>query len=330
MADPKKPNMLTRLGIALDMVRGKPVDYSTWFGPLDPLTPTAPEEIKGRRFDLPMGFNINTSPRGIDGTGYARPSFPQLRALAENYDLMRLVIETRKDQLVKMKWLIQSRDADQRKDDKSDPRIKQVTEFFQMPDRERDWQTWLRAMVEDVLVIDAVAIYPRRTNGGQLYALELIDGATIKPVIDDFGRRPLPPDVAYQEVLKGLPAIDYGADELFYFQRNPRTDRVYGFSPVEQVMMTVNIGIRRQLHQLEFYTSGTVPDMLIPVPENWSPDQIEQFQHYWDALLSDNTAERRRVRFVPPGIGKGAVQTKEAALKDDYDEWLARIVCYAF
>ncbi|MGB8182777.1 MAG: hypothetical protein WCF13_10440, partial [Stellaceae bacterium] len=51
---------------------------------------------------------------------------------------------------------------------------------------------------------------------------------------------------------------------------------------------------------------------------------------YWDALLSDNTAERRRVRFTPAGIGKGAVQTKEAALKDDYDEWLARIVCYAF
>ena len=330
MADPKKPNMLTRLGLAFDMVRGAAVDYSTWFGPLQPLTPVAPEEIKGRRFDLPTGFNLNTAPRGIDGTGYARPSFQQLRGLAENYDLMRLVIETRKDQLVKMKWLIQARDQDQRQDDKDDPRIAAATQFLQMPDRERDWQTWLRAVVEDVLVIDAVAIYPRRTNGGDLYALELIDGATIKPVIDDLGRRPLPPDVAYQEVLKGLPAIDYTADELFYFQRNPRTDRVYGLPPVEQVMMTVNIAIRRQLHQLEFYTSGTVPDMLIPVPDAWSPDQIAQFQQYWDALLSDNTAERRRVRFTPAGIGKGAVQTKEAALKDDYDEWLARIVCYAF
>ena len=325
-----KPNLVTRLGVALDLVRGKTIDYSTWFGPLQPLDPIAPEEVKGRRFDFPTGFNINTAPRGIDGTGYARPAFAQLRALAENYDLMRLVIETRKDQLVKMKWLIQARDEDQRKDADSDPRIDLATKFFQKPDRERDWQTWLRAVIEDVLVIDAVAIYPQRTNGGQLYALELIDGATIKPVIDDLGRRPLPPDVAYQEVLKGLPAIDYAADELFYFQRNPRTDRVYGFPPVEQVMMTVNIAIRRQLHQLEFYTAGTVPDMMVPVPDAWSPDQIGQFQQYWDALLADNTAERRRVRFVPAGIGKGAVQTKEAALKDDYDEWLARIVCYAF
>ena len=330
MAKAAKPGLVTRLGIALDMVRGKPVDYSTWFGPLQPLDPIAPEEVKGRRFDLPMGFNINTAPRGIDGTGYARPSFTQLRGLAENYDLMRLVIETRKDQLVKMKWLIQARDEDQRKEAEADPRIAAATQFLQMPDRERDWQTWLRAVVEDVLVIDAVAIYPRRTNGGDLYALELIDGATIKPVIDDLGRRPLPPDVAYQEVLKGLPAVDYAADELFYFQRNPRTDRVYGLPPVEQVMMTVNIAIRRQLHQLEYYTAGSLPDMICPVPESWSPDQIGQFQQYWDELLSDNTAERRRVRFTPAGIGKGAVQTKEAALKDDYDEWLARIVCYAF
>ncbi len=33
---------------------------------------------------------------------------------------------------------------------------------------------------------------------------------------------------------------------------------------------------------------------------------------------------------MPATISKSFVQTKEAALKDAYDEWLARIVCYAF
>jgi len=74
---------------------------------------------------------------------------------------------------------------------------------------------------------------------------------------------------------------------------------VYGFSPVEQIVMSVNIALRRQLHQLQYYTEGTVPEALIGVPETWTPDQIAQFQSYWDALLTDDTASRRHARFVP-------------------------------
>ena len=58
--------------------------------------------------------------------------------------------------------------------------------------------------------------------------------------------------------------------------------------------------------------------------------QIGQFQAYWDALLEGDTAQRRHARFVPATISKSFVQTKDAGLKDDYDEWLARIVCFAF
>ena len=77
--------------------------------------------------------------------------------------------------------------------------------------------------------------------------------------------------------------------------------------------MTVNIALRRQLHQLQYYTEGTVPEALIGVPEAWTPDQIGQFQSYWDALLTDDTATRRHARFVPATISKSFVQTKEAA-----------------
>ena len=66
------------------------------------------------------------------------------------------------------------------------------------------------------------------------------------------------------------------------------------------------------------------------MPETWTPDQIGQFQVYWDALLEGNTAQRRHARFVPATISKSYVQTKEAGLKDDYDEWLARVIFFAF
>jgi hypothetical protein len=46
-------------------------------------------------------------------------------------------------------------------------------------------------------------------RGGSLYALDIIDGATIKPLIGEDGRAPEPPDPAYQQILKGIPAADF-------------------------------------------------------------------------------------------------------------------------
>ncbi len=92
--------------------------------------------------------------------------------------------------------------------------------------------------------------------------------------------------------------------------------------------MTVNIALRRQVAQLQYYTEGNVPEAMIGVPESWSPDQIRQFQDYWDALLEGNTAARRHAKFVPGGMTP--TFTRGPVLKDDYDEWLARVVCFAF
>ena len=48
-----------------------------------------------------------------------------------------------------------------------------------------------------------------------------------------------------------------------------RAHRVYGYSPVQQVLMTVNIALRRQMWQLDYYSEGSVPDALIGVPNSW-------------------------------------------------------------
>jgi len=93
-------------------------------------------------------------------------------------------------------------------------------------------------------------------------------------------------------------------------------------------MMTVNIALRRQVHQLSYYTDGATPDLVFGVPDSWQPGQIAEFEEYWNGLLAGNLAERRRARFIPGAMKP--FDTKEHALKDDYDEWLARIVCYAF
>jgi len=290
-----------------------------WFGPSQPLAPEAPPDTAGRQFDYPVGFNLRLQPRQDEGT-----SFADLRGLADAYDLVRLVIETRKDQIEALDWQIRPR----RGGSPDDPRIAAIEDLLRAPDREHPWGTWVRLLLEDLFVLDAPTLYVRRTASGALWGLEVIDGATIKRLLGPDGRTPRAPDPAYQQVLKGIPAVDYSADELIYAPRNPRPHKVYGYSPVEQILMTVNIGLRRQVSQLNYFTEGNTPEALIGVPEAWTPDQIRQFQEYWDALLEGNLAARRHTRFVPGGLKYQPI--RDVPLKDDFDEWLARVVCFAF
>lgn len=299
-----------------------------WMDAGKPLAPVA-QQAEGRRFDYEPFYNVGHSkPREREAIGFA-----QLRALADNYDVLRLVIEKRKDQMESLKWTIQKRDIastanneSQRKDRKVDEAIA----FFQSPDKEHTWADWLRILLEDLFVIDAPCIYPRKTLGGNLYALEVIDGATIKRVLDNTGRLPAPPETAYQQILHGMAAVDYTADELIYRSRNNRSYKVYGYSPVEQIIMAVNIALKRQIHALEYYTAGSVPDALVGVPETWSMEDIKRFQEYWDLMLVGETAERRKLRYVPGELSRNFKETKQPPLKDVYDEWLARVVCFAF
>lgn len=299
---------------------------SGWFGPQQPIQPLAQDipGVVGRQSDYPTGVNARIQPKTTDNT-VTGISYSQLRQLSDSLDILRLVIETRKDQLAAMKWHIVAK----KNKVVSDLTIEEIKLKFEHPTVEYDWDMWLRMLMEDIFVLDAVTIYPRMTRGGGLYSLDLIDAATIKRIIDDTGRTPLPPDPAYQQILKGVPAVDYTSDELIFRMRNPRTNRMYGFSPVEQIVMTVNIALRRQMTQLQYFTEGNVPEALASVPESWNPDQVAEFQLYFDSLMQGNTASRSRLKFIPLDTSK-IKETKDPLLKDAFDEWLARIVCYCF
>jgi HK97 family phage portal protein len=304
------------------------VGPETWFGPMQPLRPMAPPDVKGRRFDYPTGYNLNTNPRTYEGS----VSFEELRALAENCDILRSVIETRKDQMEAQEWSIKIKPDDQNKRAKASreqqKRIDAITEFFQYPDKEHSWEQWQRIWLEDMFVIDAACFYKRRTRKGDLYSLDIIDGAGIKILADADGRRPAPPDPAYQQIIKGVPAADYTSDELLYLKHNPRSHKFYGYGHVEQVLMTVNILIRRTLFQLEYYRDGSQPDAFLGLPKEWTTDQITDFQKHFDSYFAGNLAQRRRVKFMPGEFKYEA--TKPPTLKDEYDEFLARIICFVF
>lgn len=272
------------------------------------------------QMDYNAGANMQTMPRAD-----SEVTFEQLRYFADNYDLLRLAIEKRKDQIESLEWNIAAID-------KTDPvareRARELYAKLRRPDGIHSFSRWMRALVEDILVIDAPAIYIRRNVAGHIHALELVDGATIKVNITDEGRTPAPPLVAYQQIIDGMPAVDLTTDELLYFPRNVRSHKLYGLSKVEQIIMTVNLAVRRQMYQLDYYTQGTIPEAFLACPTDWGLDQIEAFQGYWDSLFEKSDKSiRRKARFVPAGLNP--IFPKDSPMKDEFDEWLARVISYA-
>jgi hypothetical protein len=100
---PLPPSVFARLADATRYVITG-VSPDTWFGPLQPLAPMAPPEVKGRQFDYPFGANLNYIPRSEDGI-----SFGELRGLADALPLLRAVIETRKDQIAGQNYAVRER-----------------------------------------------------------------------------------------------------------------------------------------------------------------------------------------------------------------------------
>lgn len=264
-----------RYAASQGILRGTGAD---WFGPLNPQAPSAPPEVAGRAWNFISGFNLQTRPRGFEVVNFAT-----MRALADSYDLLRLVIETRKDQVTKTRWKIRAKadnnpnTLDQGATPEQQTRIDYLTTFFERPDGVQKWRPWLRSLLEDTFVIDAATLYKRRNRGGILTALEQMDGATIKVVIDDWGRTPQPYLVgseilyppAFQQILYGVPAVNYSTRDVLYRPFNKRVHKAYGYSAVEQIITTVNIAMRRQQFQLGYYTEGNVPEALIGTPDGW-------------------------------------------------------------
>jgi hypothetical protein len=164
---------------------------------------------------------------------------------------------------------------------------------------------------------------------GRPYAFEILDGQMIKPLVDEDGRRPLPPDPAYQQIIKGSPRVDYTSDELLYAPRTILADNpVYGYSLVEQTLITAQTSIQRSKFQLAYFTEGSVPDAYAALPEGMTMDQIKAFEERFNGILRGNAAQRRQLPFVPFGTKFESMKTEP--LKDEFDEWIARIICFSF
>lgn len=308
---------------------------SVWYSPMQPVWPFGPPHYNvPREWDFPVGYNLNYIPQRLEHVG-------MLRGMRQSWGVLSSIIQTRKDQLLRLPWTIQVRGKPHATSRFAD----EMRSFFKKPDGKLRYSQWARKQLDDLFVIDAPCIFMDRDYGGKLRNTQVIDGGTIFPLIDDAGRRPdtvvdvseaghdyVRRQPAFQQIIYGLPMVNISEDELIYGMMNPRPELpIFGYSPVEQILTEATEAIRKTFYQLEFWRSGSMPELIITVPDTWTPRQIATFQAHFDALLSGQLTLKSKVRFVPGGMKPFDIKNASGeSLWSQRDELLVRLCCYAF
>ena len=281
-----------------------------------------------RRYEFLVAQNINLFENRL-------VPFKTLRVAADQIDILRRCIEVRKAKITGLDWdIVLSSSATERivaesggnhlramndARTKFAPEIARLRAFWETPDPANGltFVDWLSMAVEELDVLDALAIWPQMKANGDIRGLQILDGSTIKPLLDDRGMRPDPSvGPAFQQILFGFPRSEFHApvddesadgefssDELAYLIRNRRANSIWGYSPVERALPMADIYLRRQQWIKGEFTDGVMPKSWLELPEsaNLTPEQIRYYENIYNDELSGQTEQRNRMRMLLPG-----------------------------
>jgi hypothetical protein len=322
-------------------------------GFIDPPTPGHARPAP-RRSEYPVGWNLA-------GSNNRLVPWSTLRSAADTVDVVRRCIEIRKHEIVGLDWDITFSDdavaqvvaetggstaeAHATLLTKYGPEIQRLKAFWRRPDRLNGYtfEEWCMVALEEHFVVDALAIYPHLDMKGDLHSLEVIDGTTVKPLLDHRGSTPQPPNPAYQQILHGFPRgeflaspedqIDdeYASDALIYRPRYRRTWTPYGYSPTEQSLVTADLYLKRQEWLRAEYTAGVTPEMIVLTDAAMTPDQLHAYEAVFNDDLSGRAEDRHRARFLPNGMTPWMPSTSmEQRFNTVLDEHLVKMVGMVF
>lgn len=294
-----------------------------WLGPGAPPTPVGGYSGTPRSMDYPVGVNVATRSRQAwDG----RTSYETLRAMLRASDIAQACMNHKIDEIRSMEPLFTPVDG---AEGDTKLAVEAARAALAYPDREHSYDEWLSLWLINMLTFDSGPLKKRRNRNGEVIGLDIIDGSTIYPYIDEHGRRPKAPAPAYYQIIKGQTFQEFTAEDIVYPRFRPQTDSPFGMAPMETVLLTINTNMRLQWHFLQMYTDGNIPGGIMEVsPEFSSADQVTEFQDYWNAMLDGDQSQKHKVVFVPSG--SKFTQTMPEGFDKEFPKFLELKVCAAF
>ncbi len=302
--------------------RAKP-DFGGVFPAAAPFPNNEPERKQPRAYTVRSAQNMVLAPR------QEMPNltpFDILDFVARSTDVIQIAENILLNQISGRRWDILPADPEDKSDYKKEEKI--LKDFFKKPDKERTYSQWIRKALKNMTRYDAFTLYKRKNKKGGLYGLNIIDGSTIKIVVDSNGNKPTPPYPAFQQIIYGTVRGSWSLEELVYAPMSEELKGNYGVGPVERIIQATMKYLRKQNFDYAYYKEGAYPDgglyALRPNDQSqWTADDIIKFNAFWmeDMAAYEN---RQSLKFVPDGQ---LHRTKEYKWDTLQEEWFGRLVC---
>lgn len=283
-------------------------------------------------------------------------SYTVLRAMAIRAKPVAAIIHTRLNQVARFArrpsyqgdtgFKITLKDPDKEPTEAQKKRAKQIEEallttgFIKNRKRKDNFNMFLRKLVRDSLVLDAMAfenVYSRR---GQLVEWWAVDGATIEMVVDmavpngeftvyepvtkrgyiDRG------NIAYVQRIFGEVTAEYTEDELAYAIRNPRTDvdlALFGLSELEILIETVTNILNAERYNGAYFSHSNLPQGVLEIVGKYEQEHLEAFKRAWEALISGAIGKWKvPIMALEEGQGLKFTPFKQSSRDMEFHQWL--------
>jgi len=217
---------------------------------------------------------------------------------------------------------------------------KQVMDFYKNPNTNKEsFEEIRRKYVRDILEVDAGVLNKVFNQKGEMVEMVARDGATFTKNPDIYGMFTdredlildaaiLPPNkessamyiepgfisaadarekAAYFQYgwLSGARPVPFGRKEIVWFERNPRTDNIYGRSPVQNLAETIQTLIYAIEHNLEYFNDNEIPKGVLGLDGSDAPE-IEAFKEQWveQQRVKDTDGNWKKKFHTIPVVGK--------------------------
>ena len=278
-------------------------------------------------FMVPVGFNTMMADANRRQTYGTSTTYQTLRQLSQQHETTRAAINLRKRQITQLDWDIVPIDSDSEYDDKQRKKIKLAISQIGGPGVR--FRNLIDKFIEDTLVMDAFCFYKQKTTNNQLLRIIPIDPSTIKLRVDEAGMRPMPPEPAFEQWIRGQKVADLTTDDIVYESMNPRSNSPYGLSPIEAMIVTLDASMRAMLYNLAYLSDNNIPNGFLQMPEEWTPEQIKEYKEYLDSVIS-SPKDQAKVFPIPAGSNYTATTKPSDFSFKDFFDYLDRRVCMLF
>ncbi len=300
--------------------------------------------------------------------GYPRfVDLPNIRRMAA-MPYVEMCITTIVDEASSVPWVIAVKEGIE-PTKVHEEQIKHVKSFYDNPNTNKEsFDEIRRKYIRDILEVDSGVLIKMFNMKREMVEIMARDGSTFTKNPDIFGRIVdrddliIDPNIATTNKemtlmepgwitaadarekaayfqygwITGARPVPFGKKEIVWFERNPRTDSIYGRSPVEVLMNTIQTLIYAIEHNLEYFSDNSIPKGIIGL-DGADAEAIKAFKTQWEQQqrTKDSAGKWKKKFHNLPIVGKTPVFTRLQFTNAELEliesqKWWAKMVWACF